>query len=97
MAEITNIAKNYTPAEFAALYKRHPSWGYRRIYSGAVEILQDHPSLLIPQEQVDKFNCRTVPHVKARKSSREQRRRGVQNVSKRDPISNPKKTNRKAK
>jgi len=63
-----NIPKTYTPAEFAALFGKHKTWGYRRIYAGAVQILKHSPRHLIPQAEVDKFSSTTVVHQKSRKT-----------------------------
>ncbi len=52
----------YTPAEFAGLFDRHPVWGYRRIYSGDVEVLRQGGRLMIPRGEIEKFLCRTVTY-----------------------------------
>jgi hypothetical protein len=50
----------YTPAEFALLLHRHPSFGYRKIYNGEVRVLKHSGRLLIPRHEVEKFLSKTV-------------------------------------
>ena len=45
----------YTPAEFAALFGRSGTWGYRQLYSGRVKALQVSGRLLIPRSEVDRL------------------------------------------
>jgi hypothetical protein len=45
----------YTPSEFAALFGRHSSWGYRRIYAGDVKVINPSGSMLIPASEVDRL------------------------------------------
>ena len=65
----SSITKNYTPAEFAALYGRHPSWGYRRVYCGAVKVLKGSPQMAIPEAEVIRFNSETIRYEKSKKLS----------------------------
>jgi hypothetical protein len=62
--------KSYSPAEFAAQHGKHPSWGYRRVYSGAVKVLKDNPRLAIPQAEVDRFDSETIRYERSKKTKR---------------------------
>ena len=48
----------YSPAEFAALFGRSPTWGYRQIYAGRVRPIADCGRLLIPYTEVDSILAR---------------------------------------
>ena len=45
----------YTPKEFAALFGKSQTWGYRKIYSGAVASTTEHGRTLIPATEVQKI------------------------------------------
>ena len=45
----------YTPKEFAALFGKSQTWGYRQIYSGAVASTTEHGRTLIPAREVEKI------------------------------------------
>ncbi len=40
-----------TPAEFAALFGKSPTWGYRQLYAGRVKALDICGRLLIPRSE----------------------------------------------
>jgi len=44
----------YTPAEFAALFGKERTWGYRQIYAGKVNAVTIFGSIMIPVEEVEK-------------------------------------------
>lgn len=44
----------YTPAEFAALFGKERTWGYRQIYAGKVNAVTLFGSIMIPAEEVEK-------------------------------------------
>jgi hypothetical protein len=48
----------YSPAEFAALFGRSATWGYRQIYAGRVKPIADCGRLLVPQTEVDSILAR---------------------------------------
>jgi helix-turn-helix protein len=52
----------YSPAEFAALCGRSPTWGYRQIYAGRIRPISDCGRLLIPRSEVDSFLARKVEY-----------------------------------
>jgi hypothetical protein len=58
-ARIDNIPPErlgYSPAQFAAGFKKHPSWAYRLIYAGKVNVIADCKArMLIPRSEVEKF------------------------------------------
>jgi hypothetical protein len=45
----------YSPAEFAALFGRHPTWAYRQLYKGAVKAITDYGRIMIPHSEVEKL------------------------------------------
>lgn len=51
-----------TPAEFAALFGRGPTWGYRKLYSGEVRRLDVSGRIIIPMSEVRRFTSKTVAH-----------------------------------
>jgi hypothetical protein len=48
----------YSPAEFAALFGRSPTWGYRQIYAGRVKPVADCGRIIIPRAEVDSVLAR---------------------------------------
>ena len=52
----------FSPAEFAALCGRSPTWGYRQIYAGRIKPIGDCGRLLIPRSEVDSFLARKVEY-----------------------------------
>ena len=45
----------YSPAEFAALFGRHPTWGYRQLYRGTVKAITQCGRVMIPRTEVDRL------------------------------------------
>jgi hypothetical protein len=52
----------FSPAEFAALCGRSPTWGYRQIYAGKLKPIADCGRLLIPRSEVDSFLSRKADY-----------------------------------
>src|SRR6266446_7630194 len=52
----------YSPAEFAALFGRSPTWAYRQIYAGRIKPICDIGRLLIPRSEVDSFLARKAEY-----------------------------------
>jgi hypothetical protein len=48
----------YSPAEFATLFGRSPTWGYRQIYAGRVKAVADCGRIIIPRTEVDSVLAR---------------------------------------
>jgi hypothetical protein len=44
----------YPPSEFARLNGRHPTWGYRQLYSGRVKAITSMGRILIPASEVER-------------------------------------------
>jgi hypothetical protein len=42
----------YSPGEFAALFGKSQTWGYRQIYAGKVKAITEHGRMLIPVGEV---------------------------------------------
>jgi len=53
--EFASKRAGYSVREFAALFGRHASWGYRALYSGRVKALTDLGRVLIPATEVDRL------------------------------------------
>lgn len=51
-----------SPAEFAALFGRSPTWAYRKIYQGLIKPISDCGRLLIPRSEVDSFLARKAEY-----------------------------------
>jgi hypothetical protein len=45
----------YSPAEFAALFGRSPTWAYRQIYAARIKPIANCGRLLIPRSEIDSF------------------------------------------
>ncbi len=70
-----------SPAEFARLFGKSTTWGYRAIYAGRVKAITQHGRILIPAKEVERILASagiyegrpTTPAVKARlkKAARE--------------------------
>jgi hypothetical protein len=45
----------FTPTEFARLFGKSQSWGYRQIYSGKVKTITEYGRILIPASEVNKI------------------------------------------
>ena len=43
----------FSPGEFAALFGKSQTWGYRQIYSGKVKAITEHGRILIPAAEVE--------------------------------------------
>ena len=52
----------YSPAEFAALCGRSPTWGYRQLYSARIKAITDCGRLLIPRSEVESFLSRKAEY-----------------------------------
>jgi hypothetical protein len=52
----------FSPAEFAALCGRSPTWGYRQIYAGRINPISDCGRLLIPRSEFDSFLARKAEY-----------------------------------
>ena len=51
-----------SPAEFAALCGRSPTWAYRLLYAGRVKAIADCGRLLIPRSEVGSFLARKAEY-----------------------------------
>lgn len=45
----------YSPTEFAALFGKAQTWGYRQIYAGRVKVIKQMGRTLIPRSEVDRI------------------------------------------
>jgi hypothetical protein len=52
----------FSPAEFAALCGRSPTWGYRQIYAARIKPISDCGRLLIPRSEMDSFLARKAEY-----------------------------------
>jgi len=44
----------YSPGEFAKLFGKSQTWGYRQIYAGKVTAITEHGRILIPAKEVER-------------------------------------------
>ena len=44
-----------SPTEFASLFGRHYTWGYRQIYAGKVKVITNLGRIMIPRSEVDRL------------------------------------------
>jgi hypothetical protein len=52
----------FSPAEFAALCGRSPTWGYRQLYAGRIKPISDCGRLLIPRSEINSLLARKVEY-----------------------------------
>lgn len=45
----------FSPGEFAALFGKSQTWGYRQIYAGKVKTLTEYGRILIPAKEVERM------------------------------------------
>ncbi len=45
----------YSPGEFAELFGKSQTWGYRQIYAGKVKAITEHGRILIPATEVERL------------------------------------------
>ena len=45
----------YSPGEFAALFGKSQTWGYRQMYAGKVKAITEHGRILIPAAEVERI------------------------------------------
>jgi hypothetical protein len=45
----------FSPGEFAALFGKSQTWGYRQIYAGKVKTITEHGRILIPAKEVERI------------------------------------------
>lgn len=45
----------FSPKEFAALFSKEQSWGYRQIYAGKISTITEYGRILIPAAEVEKI------------------------------------------
>lgn len=55
MPEPLPLRVAYSPAEFAKLFGKSQTWGYRQIYAGHVNAITQHGRILIPSKEVEKI------------------------------------------
>jgi len=52
-ARINRVA--YSPGEFAKMFGKSQTWGYREIYRGNVNAITEHGRILIPAKEVERI------------------------------------------
>ena len=55
MAEKSQNRVAYSPLEFAELFGKSQTWGYRQIYAGKVVTITQHGRILIPAKEVERI------------------------------------------
>lgn len=51
-----------TLAEFAAMFGRDATWGYRQLYAGRVKTIRGAGRLLIPLKEIERFAADTITY-----------------------------------
>jgi hypothetical protein len=64
-----NERLDFSPAEFAALFGRSPTYGYRQLYLGRVKAISDAGRILIPRSEVERFLARAGEYNPQSKST----------------------------
>ncbi len=54
MSETSDIRLTYTPTEFAALFGKSPSWGYRQLYAGRIVAITKFGRTMLPKSEVER-------------------------------------------
>ena len=62
----------YSPAEFAALFGRNPTWAYRLLYGGKITALTDFGRILIPASELERVLSSATPYNPQPRHSRTQ-------------------------
>jgi len=57
----------FSPREFAALFKKEQSWGYRQIYAGKVTTITEYGRIMIPASEVEKILASAVRYDGSKK------------------------------
>lgn len=52
----------FTPREFAALFGRGQTWGYRQLYAGRVRVIKNAGRLMIPRTEVERLSGNLALH-----------------------------------
>ena len=52
----------YSPGEFAALFGKHQTWGYRQLYRGTVKAITQCGRILIPRSEVERLLSSAKPY-----------------------------------
>ena len=55
MANPENKRVAYSPGEFAALFGKQQTWGYRQIYAGKVKTITEYGRIQIPAAEVERI------------------------------------------
>lgn len=55
MPEATINRVAYSPGEFAKMFGKAQTWGYRQIYAGKVNAITEHGRILIPAKEVERI------------------------------------------
>jgi hypothetical protein len=71
-----NDRLGFSPAEFAALFGRSPTYGYRQLYLGRVKAISDAGRILIPRSEVERFLARAAEYNPQSKSPGNEKRDG---------------------
>jgi hypothetical protein len=52
----------YSPAEFASMFGRSATWGYRQIYAGRVKPIADCGRIIIPRAELESVLARCAEY-----------------------------------
>ncbi len=57
----------YSPAELARACGKHPTWAYRKIYAGQLNVITDLGNMLIPASELERVLGTAKPYNPAPK------------------------------
>ena len=52
----------YSPGEFAALFGKHQTWGYRQLYRGTVKAITQCGRIMIPRCEIERLLRSAKPY-----------------------------------
>lgn len=64
----------YSPREFAELFGKEQTWGYRQIYQGRVSSISHYGRVMIPAAEIDRILKEAGPYVGKKIGKRERMR-----------------------
>lgn len=61
----------YTPAEFAAVFGKSQTWGYRQLYAGKVKAITEYGRTFIPKSEVERVLQEAAVYEGAKKEKKQ--------------------------
>jgi len=70
----------FTPTEFAAMFGRHATWGYRQLYAGHIKAIRGAGRILIPLIEIERFTANTAVYAQIVEELKVTKQAGAQNL-----------------